>query len=254
MKIIYKVILIGMLVIALVGCDNKVKFDRVKAFSEYGNMAIYAPISKNIKTQISKSYIGNLWVNTTVFETDEQGRIIKLMLEYNEQLSTTIEKISFNIDYNNFKFDMEQPMFFIHIKKGNLILDDKGRISKATSKDGEYLFFSDYQDNKLINYSMIGPFFTLKQKFYWENNFLIKHTSSVSKSLDEPSIKMDTTYNYDLDGKLTHSKTRSNLFNENIDEIFSFEEWNEFGDWTKAKISIQNSFDDVRVERKLEYW
>lgn len=254
MNIIYKVVLIGMFVITLVGCDNKVKFDRVEAYSEYGSMAIYAPNSKNIKTQIIKSYIGNFLVNTTVFETDEQGRIIKLTLEYNEQINTTIGNISYIIDYNDFKFDMEQPMFFIHIKKGNLILDDKGRISKSISKDGEYSFFNDYQDNKLISSSMISPSFTQKEKFYWENNFLIKHTSSVSKLLDEPSMKMDTAYNYDLDGKLIQSKTTGNFFNENIDEILSIELWNEFGDWTKAKISFQNSSNEMRVVREIEYW
>lgn len=243
-----------MLIIALIGCDNKAKFDRVDAFNQYTNLTQYTPTLKNIKKQTIKSYIGAFLLNTTIIETDKQGRAIKLTFKYNEEINTKIANVEATINYDDLTFDLEQPMFGIYIKKGNIILDEQGRISKQLSKDGEYSFFYEYKDNKLIDSSMLGPFLTSQEKNYWDNNLLTKEIYSTSNLQDKSLYKVEKSYDYDTDDKLIQSKEISKLIDNVTYSTSFFEKWNEFDDWTTAKITMSSDDKVITQTREIEYW
>lgn len=257
MKIIYKVVLIGMFVITLVGCDNKVKFDRVASLNN--DSPDYAPYSRYIKKQILTFKVDNKLERIITAEYDKQGRCI---LSY---AVSDIENFNFRLerDYQNNTFNDHVSFFRIN-DRGHIVFDSMGKeiafIGVATENGkSEQLPFNSFifydNDKKVSSETQFGNFL-VKGKTNWENDLITYKIVSYFRKDGTKLFSTELEYDYDKLNRISTITDRYKSPERTINSKATFTEYNQFGDWTKAFVAHSESgkkFTTI-VIREIEYW
>lgn len=253
MKMIYKFILLNIIIIALAGCDNKTKFDRVQTFNEYIGFTEYSPKSKNIKKQIINTYLNDSLITIITICADKKGRTTYLNLE--DRL-LKLNRIETSIDYHNMKFSTEQPRFSISIKDGDVLLDEQDRIIKLLSKDGKDILLNKYENKQLIKAFITSSKLNIKSNYLWKKNLLIESSNNIFNTQNGSTSKIDTIYYYDNDEKIIQAKYIYEYTPNKFTMLTFFGDWNEYGDWTTATstLKILNQEYNITQTREIKYW
>ncbi|MWP29852.1 hypothetical protein [Gilliamella sp. Pra-s54] len=245
--------MLNVFIIVLVGCDNKPKFDRVQALNEYSQFVEYAPYSRYIKKQTINTYLNDSIISTTTIYGDEKGRCTYSDIQFT---NSTVFNSNEHIDYDKLKFSAEEPLFFISIKDGDVILDKQDRLIKQVSQDGKTSFLTNYEKNQIVSFLITSPTLNVETKYVWQKDFLINQTEMAYNSFPEHFYKLNKNITYDIDGKITQSESVGNFLTIQYKTISSYNNWNEYGDWTTETIieKLDEEENELKVVREIEYW
>lgn len=257
MKIIYKVILIGMFVITLVGCDNKVEFNRVETLNN--SSPEYAPYSRYIKKQILILKVDDKLERTITDKYDKQGRCILTYAVSDIKIFNDRSKKN----YQNKTFNYYSSLFRTNAS-GHVVFDSMGKeiayIGTAT-EDGKseqlpYNSFNFYDNDKLVsNETQLGNFL-IKGKANWKNDLITYKTFSYFRKYGAELFSIELGYGYDKLNRISTLTTWAKFPDRTIKSKTTFTNYNQFGDWTKGFVDHSESGQKspTIITREIEYW